>query len=280
MAGDWTKWIKGFARKPEVTAAASALGLSRQHVAAACMELFEWVDSEGVPDDEHDPDSDITIRVLSRSKRDESRVLLSRLDEESRCPGLASALVEEGWIELNGECAVFKRAARHNTQTAKTRALASRRQRAKRSKESTAKCHAPIVTREEKRREEKKKKKDSPNGESVARGDVPTPDEFFSRWRAFTEKKGLPIPLALNAERRKKIKTRLAKPGWFGIFRQALGKLPIPNDAKFTWQPDLDWLIENDTNATKLAEGKYDSRGQAVDTPTTPAEAEDDAKYL
>jgi len=86
----------------------------------------------------------------------------------------------------------------------------------------------------------------------------PTPQEFFDRWNVFAKAKGLTVARVLNDERRRKIKTRLGRDDWWDTFTAAVKKLPVPNDEKFTWQPDLDWLVANDTNATKVAEGKYD----------------------
>lgn len=258
MAGDWTKWLKGFARKPEITAAASALGLSRQHIAAACMELFEWVDSEGVPDDEHDPDSDITIRVLSRSKRDESRALLSRLDEESRCAGLASALVEEGWIELHGECAVFKRAARHNTQTAKTRALASRRQKAKRAKEKGGECHAASVTREEKRRVYK-----TPTPFDAKSAELPAEldsDEFRAAWASWVDHRG-EIRKKLTPTSVTKQLRELAQMGQ----RRAIAA--------------IEWTVAKGWQGIREPEPPRGGK-MLFDQPDTPEEAEEDGKYV
>lgn len=86
----------------------------------------------------------------------------------------------------------------------------------------------------------------------------PTPQEFFDRWNVFAKAKGLTVARVMNDERRRKIKTRLGREGWWEAFTEAVGKLPVPNDEKFVWQPDLDWLIANDTNVAKLAEGRYD----------------------
>lgn len=60
-----------------------------------------------------------------------------------------------------------------------------------------------------------------------------------------------------------KLRSRLADPEFRDNFRQALGKLPIPNEGDFCWQPDFDWLLANDTNVLKLLEGKYDRNGAA-----------------
>lgn len=90
---------------------------------------------------------------------------------------------------------------------------------------------------------------------------APKPEAIFEEWNALASK----VPVLskarlLTKERRAKLKTRLNNPDWLPLFREGLGKLPVPNDDGFTWQPGLDWLIENDKNVVKLAEGQYDKR--------------------
>lgn len=80
-----------------------------------------------------------------------------------------------------------------------------------------------------------------------------TPDEVFAY---FSDSGALTKAKVLTPARRKKLLTRLRQADW--PWREAIDKLPIPNDKGFTFQPDLDWLVENDTNARKVAEGRYD----------------------
>ncbi len=104
-----------------------------------------------------------------------------------------------------------------------------------------------------------------PAPEDEAEGNVPkTPQGFFDRWNRFATAKGLRVAKVLSKERAVKIKQRLNTSGWFELFEEALTKLPVPNDERFTWQPDLDWLIGNNTNAAMVAEGKYDNRGHGT----------------
>lgn len=76
----------------------------------------------------------------------------------------------------------------------------------------------------------------------------------------------------LTIERIAKLKTRLAVQQW--PWREAIAKLPIPNRGEFTWQPDIDWFIENGTNAVKLVEGKYDHREHAKINSNSPNESD------
>lgn len=85
-----------------------------------------------------------------------------------------------------------------------------------------------------------------------------TPDDVMDFWNASGAEKKI---RERTLERRKKIKTRLRDPTW--PWREAISKLPIENTDRFTWQPDIDWLIRNGTNAVALVEGRFDNRSTA-----------------
>lgn len=111
---------------------------------------------------------------------------------------------------------------------------------------------------------------DSPsNQENQSNNGHITPQEFVDRWNRKAHSKGLPEIRTLTEDRRRKLKTRLANPKWFEIFVSAFKKLPLGGD----WQPDFDWFIANASNASKVAEGKYDwllkksGASQTVDAP-------------
>lgn len=76
----------------------------------------------------------------------------------------------------------------------------------------------------------------------------------------------LVVPRTLGRSRQIKIRIRLGERGWFEDFKIACEKLPLPGDG---WQPDLDWMIANDSNVSKILEGKYDWRanGQHATKP-------------
>lgn len=88
-------------------------------------------------------------------------------------------------------------------------------------------------------------------------------ENLVETWNAAAEKiPQLAAVRKLTQERRRKIRSRIKHdPGFTGTFADAIRRLPIPNTESFTWQPDFDWMIANDTNAVKLAEGKYDTAG-------------------
>ena len=82
-----------------------------------------------------------------------------------------------------------------------------------------------------------------------------TPETVFE---CFVASNAAVKPKALSKARRAKLVTRLKVADW--PWKDAITKLPIANTDTFTFQPDFDWLIKNDENARKLAEGRYDKR--------------------
>ena len=238
MAGDWIKIETVTPDKPEIDALAELLGASVNEVLGALVRLWIWADQQTVDGNAHS-------------------VTESAIDRHSGVTGFADALLSPSvaWM-LRGENGgfVFPNFDRHNGQTAKNRALTAKRVRECRQRKGNAKVTPDALPREEKRREEIKEANASGNSPSAR----PTPQEFFDRWNVFAKGKGLTVARVLNDERRRKIKTRLGREGWWEAFTAAVKKLPVPNDEKFAWQPDLDWFIANDTNAAKVAEGRYD----------------------
>jgi hypothetical protein len=105
--------------------------------------------------------------------------------------------------------------------------------------------------KERKEEGEKERREEGPSGES----DFQQVVDYWNRSRATARVR------KLTADRKARLRTRLKDPDW--PWRDAIDRLPIPNTATFTWQPDFDWLVANPKNAYSLAEGKYD-RKQAV----------------
>lgn len=132
MAGDWIKWVKGFAKKPEVISMSTMLDKPRGVIASACMELWEWVDS-------------VSVDGYALS------VTEAFIDSHVGVTGFAESMLKVGWlsIENNGGFTI-PNFDRHNSKTAKHRALSCERMAKKR--------YAGIVTKAqpEKRREEKR----------------------------------------------------------------------------------------------------------------------------
>lgn len=96
-----------------------------------------------------------------------------------------------------------------------------------------------------------------------------TVDDVVDAWNAAARRHAvIPTVRKLTPSRRRKLLVRLRNPDW--PWREAIAKLPVPNDKKFDWQPDFDWILKNDENAEKLAGGSYDRRGGGAFADTGP----------
>lgn len=156
MAGDWIKWTKGFAKKPEVLRMAGILGLSRKEVAGSLMELWEWCDDN------------VTLQAQQNGNDNSAFVTLgdnatTLIDGIVGHLGFADAMTAVGWLKSRHGSLEFPNFGRHNLQPAKQRALAAKRMQSLRATTDTdldtktpEKRCARSATREEKKREEKK----------------------------------------------------------------------------------------------------------------------------
>lgn len=113
MAGDWIKWVKGLDERREVLAIARALRLDAWFVATACMKIWSWAD-----------DNTTTGHIAGATIEDIDRLV--------RIPGFGSVLATVGWLDVRNDGIQFPRWERHNSQSAKKRALDSERKSAKR----------------------------------------------------------------------------------------------------------------------------------------------------
>ncbi len=148
MAGDWIKMRNDLADDPAVIAIAAAVGLDEYAVVGRLHTLWAWADEQS---------------------RDGHAVGVTAtwLDRKVQCDGFASALATACWLEVSTNGLSIPNFENHNGATAKTRALATRRQQRHRAVAAvdpgvtitSANGHAIGVTkaRPEKRREEKKK---------------------------------------------------------------------------------------------------------------------------
>jgi hypothetical protein len=139
VAGDWIKVEHATANKPEVTRAAEMLGISRREALGLFFDFWIWLDnnlSGSCP---------AVVRNVSRKS----------LDEFLHCPGFAAVLESIGWGEFDDKAWELRvsNAERHNGNTAKSRALDSKRKSDKR-REMSGSEPDKSRTREEKRREE------------------------------------------------------------------------------------------------------------------------------
>ena len=128
MAGDWIKWEKGLAWKPEVLAIAAKLKKTRKEVAATLMELWEWADE--ITDDGH-----------------AASVTFVTVDERTGVTGLSRAMSEVGWLQATEDGVLFPKFVRHNGASAKARLLAAERKRNERSRTERDGSHDGSVTK-------------------------------------------------------------------------------------------------------------------------------------
>ena len=116
MAGDWIPWVKGLIRKREIRILARRFAwtgdaeLDGRLAAAACMELWEWADSEttdGFLPGAHPADIDAVTHI----------------------PGFGAALAEPeiGWILADAAGLILPNWERWNSASAKRRLQTAQR---------------------------------------------------------------------------------------------------------------------------------------------------------
>jgi hypothetical protein len=142
MAGDWMKVEKVTPDKPEIEAIAGILDIDPDAVFGKCFRIWKWFD-------DHTTDGNAPS------------VTKNAIDRRAGVAGFADAMEKAGWLVTNGEGVSLPRFERHNGETAKARALTSKRVAAHKGK-GNAKANAEVtqevtrdaLPREEKRREE------------------------------------------------------------------------------------------------------------------------------
>lgn len=136
-ADDWIKWTKGLPQKREVIAIATTLKIDRRMAAALCMQVWEWADNNTVDGD---------VRGVTKTF----------LDELVGVPGFGVLMEREHWLVESPLGIVFPNFAYHNGETAKSRALTSRRMaRHRATKQRTSDADVTLAASPEKRREER-----------------------------------------------------------------------------------------------------------------------------
>lgn len=123
-------------------------------------------------------------------------------------------------------------------------------------------CDAPSQPLGSIEQEQEQEKESAPNG-AAQTDDHPRvrPEEYANTWNEF--RGPLPKIREFTESRRKKVKTRMAQGVTLEKFAAAVRRCAstpflVGNNDR-GWQADFDWLIENDTNLTRVMEGKYDS---------------------
>jgi hypothetical protein len=115
MAGEWIKVEHHIHEKIEVAAIAEHTGLDPDAVVGKLCRVWAWASRNCYGDGVTDCTALRVIREITRSET---------FDE---------ALVKTGWLLIKGDKITFTNFDRHNSQSAKERALASRRMAKKRS---------------------------------------------------------------------------------------------------------------------------------------------------
>ena len=109
MAGDWIKIEKGLTTKAEVVKMATELNIDRRHVAGLCLDFWSWVDSN----------------MLRSCCAHVTQV--SEIDDVVGHMGFGSALHNVGWVDFKKGHLTIPKYDRHNSKSAKQRALAKER---------------------------------------------------------------------------------------------------------------------------------------------------------
>jgi len=176
MAGDWIKIEKVLPHKPEVMQLADILDIDELHVVGHLILFWSWVDGQMSSDCPH---------VLGTKRG---------LDRAAGRTGFAAALVEVGWLEIDGLNITVPNMDYHLSKSAKTRArdLKNKQRRrnvpAERGHVSSPNEEIP-GTREEKRREEKNPSIYIPGEGIKIPASVDTPEQIaaIGRWLAHLE---------------------------------------------------------------------------------------------
>lgn len=167
MAGDWIKMRVGLWTHPKVVTLSSRLRVTRCHTIGALHCVW------GIADQHADESGQIEMSA-------------DALDSLCETPGMTAAMAGVGWISLAGESLQFVDYQAHNGVTGKSRAEASRRQRASRNR------HAPVTKKRDQRRGEKKReeKKSIPLPPSL---DTPDFREAWAEWESHRQETRKPL---------------------------------------------------------------------------------------
>ena len=103
---------------------------------------------------------------------------------------------------------------------------------------------------------------------------------FVNYWNG---KGNLPQVKSFTANRRQKLKARMSEKLFAEHWQQIIDKISVSSFCtggnERGWRVDVDWLLKNAENYTKVFEGKYDNRNGG-DQPTDKADTEAALKVL
>ncbi|MDQ0035907.1 hypothetical protein J2W30_003680 [Variovorax boronicumulans] len=192
MAGDWIKMRADLAEDPAVIAIGAKLGMDEFSVVGRLQCLWSWAD--GQSRDGH-----------------ASGVTQQWVDRKVQRDGFAQAMCDVGWLSVDNSGITFPNFDNHNGETAKTRALGTKR---KQKERSAPPSHAPVAdsvrdmsrsgrdkseTREEKRREEKEEPPNPPQAGGGGGGEGQSPTKAGTICRAI-KARGVPDVNPSNPE--------------------------------------------------------------------------------
>lgn len=285
MAGDWLKWTKGLAKKPEVLQIASRLKLGRHAVAGMLMEVWEWADDNVVLEmSGSEPDTVRTVVRFGAGRSPDSTGTAVRyagstdelLAALTGAVGLAEAMREVGWLVDADGLLEFPNFDRHNGKPAKSRALDAVRKKAQRSpppsrpegvRPPSEKCPDANRTQTgpEKRREEKRE--EDPPTPQWGGGVIPVLPfkELLAEWAAARlpghDAKG---GIEATANRKTWWQQRQADPQWAERWREAVRRLGKSFKARgmdpgFPRGVRIDDFLKNPDLVSRVFEGEYDN---------------------
>lgn len=184
MAGDWIKMRNDLPDDPAVIAIAVKLGIDEFAVIGRLHSFWVWVDEQ------------------SRDGH-AAGVTCSWLNRKVQRDGFAEALADVGWLVVDEHGLTIPNFDRHNGDTAKTRALGTRRKQRERALASAGNVPEFVtstslemsrserdksVTREEKRRD-KEIPPNPPRGAARRRASPPSQDDRFEEfWTSYPRK--------------------------------------------------------------------------------------------
>lgn len=248
MAGDWIKMKISLASDPAVISIAARLDHTEFSVVGMLHHLWSWADTQSR--DGHAPG-----------------VTEKWVDRYVQCDGFAQAMQSVGWLIISDDGLEFPRFDRHNGDNAKTRALASSRQKKKRSNDAES---APdlsrnerdeSVTREEKRREEKKDKSSCDQQAESQKARIPFTEIFDAYAHCLPE---LPQLRIIDESRKAMIRSRWnaderfqSVDFWFRFFKHVSESDFLMGRTDRPWTGCcFDWLLKP-ANFRKIVEGNY-----------------------
>ena len=150
MVAEWIKVEKPTARKPEIFGIAKELGIPLDHAFGLCVRFWMWCDDQ-----------------LTNGHAD--TVTLELLDDAFGMKGFASALLKVDWLSIRSGSLEVPHFDRHLSESAKNRALSSRRKTKSRVADRDN-CHADSVT---KTSSEGERERECNTSDTHARGDPP-----------------------------------------------------------------------------------------------------------